>query len=188
MAPEGVSDLAPVVAVVGPSGVGKDSVMDAVCAASPGVQLVRRVTTRAPEAGGEDYTPVTEARFAAMQASGAFALSWGAHGLQYGIPVAIDAQRTQASAVLVNLSRSVLREAQDRFGTLIVISLTAPSEVLAQRLQARGRETAQSQADRLNRAVQDLPGGLRHVHQIDNSGPLDQTVQAVLSVVRPARA
>lgn len=178
--------LAPVVAVVGPSGVGKDSVMEAVRAAYPGAELVRRVTTRPPEAGGEDYIPVTEAVFEDLRGQGGFALHWGAHGLQYGIPVEIDAQRARASAVLVNLSRGVLREAEERFGDLIVISLTAPAEVLAQRLRARGRETAQSQADRLGRAALDLPDGLRQVHQIDNSGPLAQTVQAVLTALPPA--
>lgn len=177
--------LAPVVAVVGPSGVGKDSVMGAVCAARPDIELVRRVITRAPEAGGEVYSPVSEPEFLDMQGQGAFALSWAAHGLHYGIPVSIDLQRTRAAAVLVNLSRSVLHQAQDRFGDLIVISLTVPQAVLAQRLQARGRETADVQADRLSRAGLALPEGLRQVHQIDNSGALEQTVQAVLSVLPP---
>ncbi len=38
----------PVIAVVGPSGVGKDSLMTALRAADPGVKLMLRVITRAP--------------------------------------------------------------------------------------------------------------------------------------------
>ncbi|MEM9552294.1 MAG: phosphonate metabolism protein/1,5-bisphosphokinase (PRPP-forming) PhnN, partial [Pseudomonadota bacterium] len=36
---------APVIAVVGPSGVGKDSVLQAMCATDPRLRLVRRTIT-----------------------------------------------------------------------------------------------------------------------------------------------
>ena len=179
------ADLAPVIAVVGPSGVGKDTVMSALCVANPALEKVRRVITRPADAGGEDFTAATPEEFAAMVEAGAFALKWQAHGLSYGIPVEIDAQRRRARGVLVNLSRSVLKQAQDRFGHLIVVSLSAAPDVLATRLQSRGRERPEAQADRLRRAALALPDGLNSVHQIDNSGPLGETVQAVLSLLAP---
>ena len=43
-----------VIGVVGPSGVGKDTVMHALAAAQPGIKLARRVITRPVEAGGEE--------------------------------------------------------------------------------------------------------------------------------------
>ena len=46
------ADKGPVIAVVGPSGVGKDSLMEALRQADPSIKLMRRVITRAPEAGG----------------------------------------------------------------------------------------------------------------------------------------
>ena len=176
---------APVIAVVGPSGVGKDTVMSALCAANPALEKVRRVITRSVEAGGEDFTAATVEEFAAMDEAGAFALRWQAHGLNYGIPVEIDAQRSRARGVLVNLSRSVLMQAQNRFGDLIVVSLSAAPDVLASRLQSRGRERPEAQADRLRRAALALPDGLSIVHQIDNSGSLGETVQAVVSLLAP---
>ncbi len=179
--------LAPVIAVVGPSGVGKDTLMAALCQAEPGFETVRRVITRPADAGGEDFNAATVEAFERMAGQGLFSLSWQAHGLSYGIPAAIDEQRSRATGVLVNLSRSVLKTAQDRFGHLIVLSLTASREVLAARLKARGRETAADQSDRLQRARLNLPGGLDHVHVIDNSGPLAETVQAVLSLLEPER-
>ena len=48
--------------------------------------------------------------------------------------------REGANGVLVNLSRSVLLEAQEEFGDFMVLSVTARPEVLARRLAARGRE------------------------------------------------
>ncbi len=174
------------IAVVGPSGVGKDSVMEAFAAAAPDVALLRRVITRAPEAGGEDYEPVSEAEFAARRDAGAFALHWRAHGLYYGIPSSIDAQLAQGCDLLVNLSRAVLPKAQTRFERFVCLSITAPKEVLARRLAGRGRETAAEIERRLSRSGFEIPEGVP-VTEIDNSGTLDQTVQAIQSVLYPVK-
>ncbi|MEY8837915.1 phosphonate metabolism protein/1,5-bisphosphokinase (PRPP-forming) PhnN [Cribrihabitans sp. XS_ASV171] len=180
--------LAPVMAVVGPSGVGKDSVMEVLAAREPRIRLVRRVITRAADAGGERFESVTEDEFARRRAAGAFALHWPAHGLHYGIPVEIDDMRRDARAVLVNLSRAVLAEAAQRFDDFAIISLTARPELLAERLAARGREDAAERARRLDRAAFSLPEGLSKVIEMDNSGPLDQTVDAILKLLQPERA
>ncbi|MDK3019001.1 phosphonate metabolism protein/1,5-bisphosphokinase (PRPP-forming) PhnN [Pseudodonghicola flavimaris] len=178
----------PVIAVVGPSGVGKDSVMAALVARDPGYRLQRRVITRAETAGGEAFTGVSPERFEQMEAAGAFALSWRAHGLAYGIPVQIAAARRGARGVLVNLSRGVLTEAAARFPDLIVLALSADPAVLAARLAARGREDAEDRARRLIRAAAPLPAGLPRVVALDNSGSLEATVTAALSLLQPESA
>ncbi|MEZ0466152.1 phosphonate metabolism protein/1,5-bisphosphokinase (PRPP-forming) PhnN [Phaeobacter sp. SYSU ZJ3003] len=178
----------PVIAVVGPSGVGKDSLMEGLRQADPGIKLMRRVITRAPEAGGEDYTPVTEAAFLDLAGKGAFALHWPAHGLHYGIPKEIESLRVGATALLVNLSRGVLLEAQDAFDDFRVLSVTARPEVLATRLAARGREDAAEVQRRLARAGKPLPAGLAQVHEIDNSGDLGAAVSAARAALQPVRA
>ncbi|MEO0703578.1 MAG: hypothetical protein AAFY80_15680 [Pseudomonadota bacterium] len=63
------------IGVVGPSGVGKDSVMAGLVEADPQLALVRRTITREPELGGEDYTPATQAAFDRLVAKGAFCAS-----------------------------------------------------------------------------------------------------------------
>ena len=60
------------VGVVGPSGVGKDSVMQALVAARPDLRLVQRVITRPETAGGEPFEGVSEAEFARRRAAGDF--------------------------------------------------------------------------------------------------------------------
>lgn len=182
-----MTSLAPVIAVVGPSGVGKDSVMNALLAQSPGLRRLRRVITRPAEAGGEDFISVADGNFDRMRDEGLFALHWGAHGLRYGVPVEIDTLREASDGVLVNLSRSVLPEAQARFGDLIVLALEATPEVLAARLAGRGRETADDQAKRLARADLPLPQGLRRVVRLDNSGALGATVKAAQAAIYPRR-
>lgn len=176
--------LGPVIAVVGPSGVGKDSVMTGLVAADPRLSLLKRVITRAPEAGGEDYTPVTEAEFVARQEAGEFALHWQAHGLFYGVPAAaVQAQRAEGCGVLVNFSRSVLFDAQEAFGNLIVLNVTTSDEVLAARLAGRGRESVDEQAKRLAQATKPLPDGLTQAHEIDNSAELSAAITAALEVI-----
>ncbi|MBD0865512.1 MAG: phosphonate metabolism protein/1,5-bisphosphokinase (PRPP-forming) PhnN [Rhodobacteraceae bacterium] len=174
---------APVIAVVGPSGVGKDSVMTAMRAVCLDIQLARRVITRPSASGSEDFDSVTEAQFNQMVAEDRFALYWSAHGLRYGVPETIDDLRRTAEAVLVNLSRAALLQAQEVFGDFRVIHLTAATEVLAQRLAGRGREDAETVARRLAQTGKPLPDGLRSVTKIDNSGALDTAVLAALDVL-----
>jgi ribose 1,5-bisphosphokinase len=66
-----------------------------------------------------------------------------------------------------------------------VLELTAAPEVLAQRLAARGRESAEDIARRLQRADYALPEGLARVVTTDNGGALDKTVAQVLSALLP---
>ena len=179
--------LGPVIAVVGPSGVGKDSVMRALSARQPGYRVVRRVITR-PAAKSEDFEPVSEARFEQMQLEGAFALHWRAHGLLYGVPARIERIREGARGVLVNLSRGVLGEAQARFGDMITVSLSASPDILARRLESRGREDDADRSRRLARAASPLPTGLARVIELDNSGTLDATVTTLLDRLQPESA
>lgn len=176
------------IGVVGPSGVGKDSVMRALAEARPGFGLVRRVITRPGDAGGEVFDSVGEAEFVRRRAAGDFVLHWQAHGLYYGIPVRVRHDLAQGRTCLVNLSRSVLARAEAQFSDFVTLHLTAPTAVLAQRLAARGRESAAAIEARLSRADYALPAGLGRVVHVANDGPLDQTVTRVLAALQPERA
>ncbi|WP_188788566.1 phosphonate metabolism protein/1,5-bisphosphokinase (PRPP-forming) PhnN [Salipiger pallidus] len=171
-------------AVVGPSGVGKDTLMAEVASRLP-VRLVRRVITRPASAGGEDFDGVSEARFAEMSSGGAFALEWRAHGLRYGVPAGVEAQLGAGEVLLCNLSRAVLPQAAARFPGLEVLHITARPEVLAERLAGRGRESEGEIAGRLARAGFALPEVDAPVHEIDNSGPVEDAVAAIAALVQP---
>lgn len=174
------------IAVVGPSGAGKDSVMDGLCAARPDLHNVRRVITRARDAGGEVFDAATEATFARDITRGAFALHWRAHGLFYGIPTGVHDTLDAGTDVLANLSRGVLAEVPRVFGRCVVLHITAPPEVLAQRVSQRGREASDDVAQRLTRPAPPLPKGLT-VIEIDNSGPLDISIATALRALYPER-
>lgn len=171
-------------AVVGPSGVGKDTLIAAACARRPEVHPVRRVITRGAEAGGEWFDSVPEAEFARRLAEGAFALHWRAHGLGYGIPREIDAVLAAGRDVIFNGSRAVLAEAAARYPALRVLHVTARPETLARRLAGRGRESAGEIAARLDRADHALPPGLA-VTRICNDGALETALAAILDALQP---
>ncbi|MBS0124909.1 phosphonate metabolism protein/1,5-bisphosphokinase (PRPP-forming) PhnN [Thetidibacter halocola] len=175
------------IAVVGPSGVGKDSVMAGIATRAPGIRPVRRVITRAPDPDGEDHEPMTPDAFSESVARGAFCLHWDAHGLSYGIPAPVLADVRGGANRLANLSRGVLRQAAKVFPRLLVLHITAAPEVLAARLAGRGRESADEIAGRLAQAPRPLPPGL-NVVTIVNDGPLDDTVTRALAAIQPVRA
>ena len=174
------------IAVVGPSGMCKDSIMTAMAARDPGLQLVRRVITRAPELGGEDYDSVTVPTFRKVAADGAFCVHWRAHDLHYGIPMQILSDVRDGGCVLANFSRKALRRAAEVFPTVKVLNITATPNVISARLMARGRETTDEVAARLAVAQKPLPKGF-DVATISNDGPLEEAVAAALKAIQPVR-
>ena len=97
------------VAVVGPSGAGKDTLLAGARARLAGdarFRFVRRGITRPADPGGEDHDPLTQTAFARLRDAGGFALWWEAHGLLYGIPRDIEADLAAGRVVVANLSRA----------------------------------------------------------------------------------
>lgn len=160
------------VPVVGPSGAGKDTLLQ--CAAAtlhldPLCHFPRRLVTRQSVKAQEDHDTLSEAEFAELQGTGRFALSWRAHGLGYAIPLSADEAIAKGGIVFSNISRSALSEVLGKYQRVVIVSITAPPQILAHRLAARGRETRAEIEKRLARAQYTLPGGSRIV-EIDNIG------------------
>jgi ribose 1,5-bisphosphokinase len=173
------------VVVVGPSGAGKDTLMALAARHFEGrsdVHFVRRVITRDGEAGGEDHLAVSEGGFEAMEKAGAFAVTWEAHGLRYGIPAEVFEPLHRGNLVIANGSRSVLHRFQATFPRLKVINVTARPEILASRLEARGRETHEDIMARLARGPLTVRGEY-DVTEIDNSGSLEEAERKIVDAL-----
>lgn len=171
--------------LMGPSGSGKDSVLQAAAAplAVRGCRIARRVITRSAEARGEDAHPVTLEEFERMERAGAFAMYWRANGLCYGIPNDIDAWLAAGHDVLVNGSRKYLPQARERYPDLLAVLLRVSPEVLRARLLARGRETLPQIEARLARNAHFADGLPGPLVELDNSVSLETTVRNLLDLL-----
>ncbi len=172
------------IAVVGPSGVGKDTLMDAARKARPDLFFPRRVITRPSEAGGEDYEGVTDFEFARRLECGEFAFHWRAHGLCYGVPAEIDGILAEGRDVVFNGSRAALLGILKRCPDLRVVLVTAPVAVLAERLAQRGRERREEIEQRLSRGAFETPEGAVVVL---NDRTLEEGVARFLNALSPGK-
>jgi ribose 1,5-bisphosphokinase len=141
--------------VVGPSGVGKDTLLNlarTICAGDRNIVFPRRVVTRAAsEAEDNLYLSPDAFRRALMQ--GGFAMHWEAHGHYYGLPCAIEDDICAGRTVVVNVSRTVVDALRRAYVDVVVIAVAAPPEVLAERLAARARGSDGKIGQRLGRSV-----------------------------------
>lgn len=145
------------VLVVGPSGAGKDTLIGlarAACADDGTIVFPRRVVTREPSSF-EDNEQVSLEAFRQAQAQGEFAVHWEAHSHCYALRRAIEDQLRAGRAVVANVSRTVVEAMRRAYADVLVVSITAPPEILSQRLSARARGSDGQIADRLRRAVDD---------------------------------
>jgi len=174
------------VLVVGPSGAGKDSLMDAARAGLAGddrCHFARRLITRAAMAGAEDHDSCSPAEFALARERGELALSWSAHGLDYAIARRELAGVAGGKVVIANISRGAIKQAETLAARVLVVEITAPPAVLAKRLAARGRE---SEADIAARLAREAPLTTRRAKlcRIVNDRTITEGAQELLALLR----
>jgi len=160
--------------VVGPSGGGKDTLIDGarqVLEPTGRYVFARRVVTRPAGSPGEAHEAATEEEFAAREAAGEFLITWNAHGLRYGLPLALMAAIESGRNVVANGSRAVIAELSARLPRLIVVDVTAPPEILAARIAGRGREQGSAIENRLARKVEPWPAGIRSLSVCNDAAP-----------------
>ncbi len=171
--------------VVGPSGVGKDSIVAGLrrrLRHDPSFRFPRRYITRPARAGSEGHHEVSQRRFDAMRADGAFLLSWQAHSYAYGIGLDAADALDRGINVLVNASRSIIQLARAELQPVRVLMVTAAEATLRERLEQRGRENPKQVAQRLARAnAFDIAGA--DVTRLSNDGALGDTVERALREV-----
>ncbi|MEM0908916.1 MAG: phosphonate metabolism protein/1,5-bisphosphokinase (PRPP-forming) PhnN [Pseudomonadota bacterium] len=170
--------------VVGPSGVGKDTLIDAAreaFAGEPDFAFAKRAITRPAGAGGEDHEAITEPAFRAAEAGGSFMATWRAHGLCYGIRRTVLDQLAAGRNVIVNGSRREVKAFETAAERLVVLSITAPPEVVKARLKARGREDASAVAERLAREAP-IKAAAR-VIEVVNDGGVEEGAARFISAI-----
>lgn len=172
------------VLVVGPSGAGKDTVLAYARNAvrdNPHIHFPSRVVTRASDPT-EAVVAISEEEFARAEAAGAFALSWCAHGLGYGVPGSVNDLIRRSRTVVANVSRTVVETARQRYANCHVVLIDAAPEIRAARLAARGREHGPGLLERLRREPA-IGGVLRADLVVVNDGPIEAAGDALVAAI-----
>ncbi len=170
--------------VVGPSGAGKDTVIDHARQALKSIDQIyfaRRVVTR-PQNKFEDHDTLSLVEFEEQKHRGEFVLWWQAHELYYGIRREWQDHIARGGTVVCNISRALLPDIEQRVkGRTSIVLVTAPPDVLASRIAARGRDSAQG-----SRTARALDGQVRERSDliIENTGTPEQAGEAFVSYLR----
>lgn len=174
--------------IIGPSGAGKDTLINGLrlrLSAEDNCLICHRYITRPPEARGENHIWLTEEEFGQRVALGSFSLHWAANGLRYGIGSEIDNWLAAGCNVVVNGSRGYLETAQQRYGAkLVPVLIDVASQTLKQRLEARGRESAEQIAQRLQRSEQLREQMPQQTVRIDNNGEPVMAIEQLLTLIQ----
>ena len=158
------------VIISGPSGVGKDTIIDALRARrrEPDYHYVVTCTTRAPRPGEVDtvsYHFLTRERFLAMRDAGELLEANEVHDNWYGTPRAeVAAALAAGHDVILKIDVQGAQVVKERVEEALLIFIVPPSmETLFERLRARATETA----DELSVRQRDAAVELARQHDYD---------------------
>lgn len=173
--------------VVGPSGAGKDTLLGlakAACVDDRDIVFPRRLITRQASAS-EDNEEISAEAFQRAVAAGDYAMHWEAHGHRYALSRAINDEIRAGRTVIANVSRTVIAAARRNYTNAVVVSITAPPDVLAARLAARARSSDGLLAQRLARTVDESTSTPDFT--IVNSGTAEYHARQLVRIIKGER-
>ncbi|MGP3777772.1 guanylate kinase [Halanaerobium saccharolyticum] len=167
----------------GPSGVGKNTVLDELFKNFEGVSYSVSATTRERREGeveGEDYFFISEAEFKEIEAEDGFIESAVVHGHYYGTPKKfVDQKLDEGEDIILEIDTQGAKQVREKYPEAVYIFLVPPSlEELENRLDKRGSESDKSKNLRLKNARQEL----KEVHKYDYEVINDSLSDAVREI------
>ncbi len=149
------------VVLSGPSGVGKDTLLEHFLAENDDCTRLVTCTTRPKrdyEADGVDYFFLSQEEFDRRAAAGQMLESATVHGYSYGSPREyVDQKRDEGLNVVLRIDVQGGMSVKDVLPDAVMVFLAPPSmEELQRRLVGRGSETAEQVAVRLKAAETEL--------------------------------
>lgn len=177
-----------IVILSGPSGVGKDTVLEAWIQRNSNIVRVVTYTSRNPRSGevnGVDYNFVTRERFRELAAAGFF-LEWKeVHGNLYATPLADmeDILRSGQVAVLKIDVQGAIDAMALRPDALSIMLLPPSWEELERRLRDRNTDSEEVVVRRLANAQHELALAPHYQYQVVNEN-LEHTVDQLQKILQ----
>lgn len=173
--------------IIGASGVGKDSLLNYArehLSKETSLIFAHRFITRKADAGSENHISVSEEEFQRRLELGRFAMHWDSHGLRYGIDIGLNQWLAKEVSVAMNGSRGYLQQASYDYPELRPILIRVDQKILRQRLELRGRESAEQIELRLERArtLDDLHHSKLII--IENNGDLADAGEKLMNIFK----
>ncbi|MSQ59526.1 MAG: guanylate kinase [Betaproteobacteria bacterium] len=177
--------------VCAPSGAGKTSLVNALLARDPAIELSVSYTTREPRPGetdGRQYHFVTRAKFQEMLEQGAFLESAQVHGNYYGTSQAWISDRMKKGAdLLLEIDWQGAAQVRTLFPQCVSVFIVPPSAAaLRERLTNRGQDSAAVIERRLAAARDEISRVSEFDYVIINQR-FEDAVEDLHSIVRAQR-
>jgi guanylate kinase len=186
--------------ISGPSGVGKDTIIDAIRRRERETgrdgqrHYVVTVTTRAPRAGeiqGVDYHFVSRDEFLRIRDARGFLEANEVHGNWYGTPRNDVRDALQAGHdVILKIDVQGAQVVKEQISQALLIFVVPPSlETLFQRLRSRATETADELELRQRNAALEIARQDDYDHVVVNeTGQVERTAEAIDAIVAQEHA
>lgn len=158
-----------IVLIVGPSGVGKDTLLRyAREEFGNKLNFAKRYITRKSDLNESNYY-IDNYAFEILKHNGYFASSWNAHENYYGI-----AKRfINPGMNIISISRSKIKDFENQYNNVYTVNITIPKELLKQRLFFRARESEDQIEKRLSRNYEKIEA--KKLINFDNSTSLEES-------------
>ncbi len=182
---------AQLVIISGPSGVGKDTIIDALRERprDPDYHYVVTCTTRAPRPGeidGISYHFLDRERFLALRDAGGLLEANEVHGNWYGTPRGEVRDALKAGHdVILKIDVQGAQQVKERVDEALLVFIVPPSmEALFARLRARATETADQLEIRQRNAAIEIARQEDYDHVVVNeTGQVERTAETIDSII-----
>lgn len=164
-----------IVLIIGPSGVGKDTLING-CKNKINANFVKRHITRRPDNNEQNFY-LSDEDFDKLENDGFFVSSWCAHSNRYGIAK----NQITSGLNIISISRSTIKDFEELYDDVTTVEITLPLEEIYKRLKARGRENKEDIQKRVARSYDKISA--KRLIQFDNSKPIEESIQNFINLL-----